>query len=527
MFAHSFLVFNNRLIREALGGGDETSLLAFFLVSLYGTVLVVLSFYGGHRWMLMAKYLRGRGRRVSAPPSTPEEELPGITVQLPIYNEQYVVDRLLDHVGALDYPRDRLEVQVLDDSTDDTTRLVQAAVARWRRKGLDVTFLHRGERKGFKAGALDAGLKRARFDLVAVFDADFCPQPDFLRRLVPHFRDPRVGVVQARWGHLNGEDSLLTRVQGMMLDGHFLVEHPARNWNGLFFNFNGTGGIWRRQAIEEAGGWEHDTLTEDLDLSYRAQLKGWRFVYAADVICPAELPVEMNAFKCQQHRWAKGSVQVMKKLLPRLLSSDQPLRVKLEGFFHLTGNLCYLLMLVLCLLMYPMILMRARITDGTLGFAVDLGIFLCATASVIAFYAFSQVVGYRDWWRRVLMVPMMLAVGIGIGLNQARAVLEALLGRESEFVRTPKYNLGGGEDRRSWVTKTYRSVRNLQPWVEMAFALYFTLTVGYAVGEALWGTLPFLMLFFVGYWYVAILSLTQGRRAASDAPAPSPLPRGA
>ncbi|HYC78686.1 MAG TPA: glycosyltransferase, partial [Planctomycetota bacterium] len=273
-------------------------------VGLYAAILFVLSLYGGHRYTLLINYWRSRRGQPKPLRNFGEAELPGVVVQLPLFNEQYVVEGLLDAVCRLDYPRDRLQIQVLDDSVDETRGIASSACAAWRARGLDVSYIHRADRSGYKAGALENGLKTAKFGLVAIFDADFRPEPDFLRRAVHHFSDERVAVVQGRWGHLNGEDSLLTRVQTIMLDGHFLVEHPARNRSGKFFNFNGTAGLWRIAAIHDAGGWHHETLTEDLDLSYRAQLKGWRFVYDPELICPAELPVEMNAFKSQQHRWA-------------------------------------------------------------------------------------------------------------------------------------------------------------------------------------------------------------------------------
>lgn len=525
MFAHSFAVFNHRLIRDAVEGFPDDGRMTAFLVGLYVAILAALSVYGGHRYTLLYRYWRTRRMQPRPARTFSDAELPGVTVQLPLFNERYVVEGLLESVCRLDYPRDRLQIQVLDDSTDATREIAATACAAWRAKGFDVAFIHRADRSGFKAGALENGLRTAKFELVAIFDADFRPEPDFLRRAVHHFSDPKVAVVQGRWGHLNAEANLLTRVQAIMLDGHFLLEHPARNRSGRFFNFNGTAGLWRTAAIHDAGGWHHETLTEDLDLSYRAQLKGWRFVYDPAVVCPAELPVEMNAFKNQQHRWAKGSVQVMRKILPTVLRSDAPQAIKTEAFFHLTGNLAYLLMLGMCVLTLPVMAARARLRDPIAGGLVDLGLFVMATASVIAFYTIAQMLGYRDWRSRILAVPAMLAVGIGLTVNQAKAVLEALVGHRSGFVRTPKFAVG--EHPAAWAKKSYRGARNWAPYVELAFAVYFTAVMAYAVANALYGALPFLTLFFAGFWYVALMSLFQGRFASRPTFAAPPAPAAA
>ncbi|MFM2151832.1 MAG: hypothetical protein RL199_267, partial [Pseudomonadota bacterium] len=323
-----------------------------FQIAVLGTyfaVLVVLSLYGSHRYYMSYLYYRHKANLPM--PAGRLQTLPRVTIQLPIFNEMYVCERLVDAVCAIEYPRELFEVQVLDDSTDETTSIAAAAVERWKKRGIDISYVHRTNRQGFKAGALQAGLAKAKGEFVAVFDADFVPGADFLRKTIHYFSDQNVGMVQVRWEHLNREFSLLTNAQAVFLDGHFVIEHTARNRSGRFFNFNGTAGIWRRQAIHDGGGWQHDTLTEDLDLSYRTQLAGWRFVYLPDVVSPAEVPVEMNAFKSQQARWAKGSIQTAKKLLPRILASDLPRSIKSEAFFHLTANICYPLMVVLSLLM--------------------------------------------------------------------------------------------------------------------------------------------------------------------------------
>src|SRR5262245_5148538 len=322
----------------------------------YFFVLIVLAIYGWHRYYLVYLYLRNRNNGAKA--GAPLNPLPVVTIQLPLYNEMYVADRLIAAVCDIDYPRELLEIQVLDDSTDETRGVAELAVRRHAAQGLDIKYIHRANRAGFKAGALEEGLRVARGEFIAIFDADFMPTADFLTRLMPHFRDPGIAMVQARWGHINQDYSLLTKIQSILLDGHFVLEHGGRNRSGRFFNFNGTAGIWRRAAIDDSGGWQHDTLTEDLDLSYRAQLRGWRFVFASDVIAPAEVPVEMNAFKSQQFRWAKGSIQTCRKLLPRILRADLPLGVKAEAFFHLTANFNYPFMCVLSVLMFPAMVIR-------------------------------------------------------------------------------------------------------------------------------------------------------------------------
>jgi len=470
---------------------------------LYFALLLALTLYGAHRWFMLWLYWRHRGRPVR--PTARFDRLPRLTVQLPLYNELYVARRLIDAVCALDYPRERLEIQVLDDSTDETTELVAALVARRRAEGFDIVHLHREERSGYKAGALAAGLDRARGELIAVFDADFVPAPDFARCLVHHFTDPRVGMVQARWGHLNPDYSPLTRVQSMLLDGHFVIEHTARNRSGRFFNFNGTAGIWRRSCIEDAGGWQHDTLTEDLDLSYRAQMKGWRFVYDPDHVAPAELPVEMGAFKTQQHRWAKGSIQTARKLLPRILRSPLSLRVKLEAVVHLTANVGYPLMVALALLVVPSVWLRGGISPWMVAL-VDLPLFALTSLSVAAFYVVAH--GEATGSKRGLLrwVPFLMAIGIGLSINNSRAVLEALRGNASEFRRTPKYNL---RQRQRPASRKYGGAVNRDTIVELALALYFAVATLAALSAGLWGAVPFLLLFEAGYTYTAGVTLIQ------------------
>jgi cellulose synthase/poly-beta-1,6-N-acetylglucosamine synthase-like glycosyltransferase len=475
-----------------------------FILASYFFVLVILAVYGWHRYYLVYLYMRNKDRQPK--PAAQFPALPTVTVQLPIYNEMYVADRLIDAVCALDYPRELLEVQVLDDSTDETQSVAEQAVRRNAARGVDIKYLHRTDRSGFKAGALDEGLKEARGEYIAIFDADFIPPREFLQRTVHYFTNPRVSLVQARWGHINQDYSLLTKIQSILLDGHFVLEHGSRNRGGLFFNFNGTAGIWRRTAIADAGGWQHDTLTEDLDLSYRAQLRGWQFVFLQDLVAPAEVPVEMNAFKSQQHRWAKGSIQTCRKLLPRILQSQLPLPVKAEAFFHLSANFNYLLMCVLSVLMAPSMVIRYNMGWYEM-LLIDVPLFFAATASVANFYMVCQRELHADWTTRLKYLPFLMSIGIGLTVNNTKAVLEALFNRDSEFARTPKYRIERSED--EWVGKKYRQNFTVQPMIELALGLYFTATVFYALSNGIYGTLPFLVLFQIGFLYTGLLSIVQ------------------
>ena len=473
----------------------------------YFAVLLVLSAYGIHRWQLLR--LRSRHCGTAPEPAAALAPLPALTVQLPVFNEMYVVERLIDAACSLDWPADRLEIQVLDDSTDETAEMAGRRVEHWRARGLDAVHLRRGDRAGFKAGALSEGLCRSKGEFVAVFDADFVPHPGFARRLMPWFADPHVGMVQARWGHLNAAHSLLTRVQALLLDGHCLSEHAARYRSGRFFNFNGTAGIWRRRCIEDAGGWQHDTLTEDLDLSYRAQMRGWRFVFLPDEVAPAELPVEMGAFKSQQHRWARGSVETAVKLLPSLLARPLPGKVKAEAVFHLTANFGYVLTLALAVLLVPAVWLRSTWAPWTFT-AVDLPLFALSSISVARFYAVAHREANGTVWAAIRRLPALMAVGIGLSVNNGRAVFEALRRRPGEFRRTPKYNLDRGGSLRS---RRYRAGVNFDTWIEAAAAIYFATSTAVAVADGLWGAVPFLGLFASGFALTAGLTLAQSSRA--------------
>jgi cellulose synthase/poly-beta-1,6-N-acetylglucosamine synthase-like glycosyltransferase len=485
-------------------------------LGVYFAVLCVLAVYGSHRYRMAYLYYRHKFKLPT--PNGKLKTLPRVTIQLPIFNEMYVVERLISAVCRIDYPRELLEIQVLDDSTDETSALARACVERHRQSGYDVVYIHRDNRRGFKAGALEHGLKVARGEYIAVFDADFVPAPDFLKRTVPFFADSRVGMVQVRWGHLNREFSILTQAQSIFLDGHFIIEHTARNRSGCFFNFNGTAGIWRRATIEDAGGWQHDTLTEDLDLSYRAQLNGWQFIFLPEIISPAEVPVDMNAFKSQQHRWAKGSIQTAKKLLPRILRSNLPFDVKREAFFHLTNNMAYLLMVLLSALM-PLS-MVVRFNHGLYStLFLDLPFCITATASVCFFYVACQRERGLGWWDRIRFLPFLMSLGIGLALNNAMAVIEALLNEQSGFTRTPKTG-SEGRDVQQAVKKSYRGRKSWLPAIELLFGAYFTGALWYAVRAGIYTSLPFLILFQVGFLYVGLMSAFQGAyRRSAEAPA--------
>jgi cellulose synthase/poly-beta-1,6-N-acetylglucosamine synthase-like glycosyltransferase len=476
----------------------------------YFVVLILLASYGVHRYILVYLYYKHQKKRTSEPVSR-FAELPLVTVQLPMFNEQFVVERLLEAVCRLQYPLEKLEIQVLDDSTDETQAVARGLVAHYAARGFPISYHHRTNREGFKAGALAEGMKAAKGEFIAIFDADFTPPEDFLRRTIDHFTDPKIGMVQTRWTHINRNYSFLTEVEAMLLDGHFVLEHSGRARSDVFFNFNGTAGVWRRTAIEEAGGWQHDTLTEDTDLSYRAQLKGWKFIYLQDVECPAELPVEMTAFKTQQARWAKGLIQTGKKILPKVLRSDQPLHVKIEAWYHLTSNLSYPLMIVLSVLLLPAMIIRFY--QGWFQMLyIDLPLFLASTFSISSFYLVSQRELFpKSWPRALLYLPFLMALGIGLTITNTIAVLEALIGRQTAFARTPKYRV---ESRKDKVRATkYRRRLGWVPWLEIAIGGYFALTVYYAVVNENYITVPFLILFVVGYWYTGFMSLLQGRFA--------------
>jgi cellulose synthase/poly-beta-1,6-N-acetylglucosamine synthase-like glycosyltransferase len=480
------------------------------IVGAYFAILAILSFYGLHRYMMVFLYRKNRNKEIT--PKSRFEELPRVTVQLPAYNEMYVMERIIDAVCAFDYPHDKLDIQVLDDSTDETQRIAQNAVDRWRNLGIDIHYIHRDDRTGFKAGALENGLPTAKGEFIAVFDADFVPEPDFLQKSIHYFTDPQVGMVQGRWEHLNRDYSFLTRTQAIFLDGHFMLESNTRFLSGRFFNFNGTAGILRRKTIEDAGGWEHDTLTEDLDLSYRAQVKGWKFVFLPHLTVPAELPVEINSFKTQQCRWAKGAMQTCKKTLLKVLSGNFDAGEKLEAWYHLTGNITYPLMVILSLLLFPAIIVRYN--QGWFELmTIDLPLFILSFSSVSTFYITSQKALHKDWLKRILYLPGLMAVGIGMTIPGSKAVLEGALGLKSPFVRTPKFSVQGKKG--DWMGKKYRCDIGFITILEMAFGLYFAFVIVYAWNIGIYGVIPFLFLFMCGYFYTGFWALVQSVKRSS------------
>lgn len=485
--------------------------LDLYFMWVYFAILGLLSVYGIYRYRLVYLFLRYQKHRPQPKSKFGSDSLPRVTVQLPLFNEMYVAERLIDAVTKLEYPRELIEIQVLDDSTDDTTKIAAAAVNKKLEQGFNISYHHRDNREGFKAGALEAGLKKASGELILIFDADFAPRPDCIRRMVDYFTDKRIGMVQMRWSHINADYSLLTKVQAIMLDGHFVIEQVARNRCGGFFNFNGTAGMWRREAIEWSGGWQHDTLAEDTDLSYRAQLMGWHFVYLADDDVPAELPVEISAFKSQQRRWAKGVVQVGIKLLKRIWHDPRlSKRVKLEQFFRLSGNLAAPLVIVLALINFPILIVRYN--QGLFHlFVLDVPILTFSTVSVIVYYLVTQRYLHPTTWKKsIKYIPFVMSMGIALTFSNARAVLEAVLGVKTPFVRTPKYKIEDTGDT-TWVKKSYLPRRLSLPWIESLFALYFLFTIWYAIDSGIFGTLPFLMIYLCGYAYAAVMSIAQAR----------------
>lgn len=469
----------------------------------YITALSILFIFGLHGFIMIYYYLKFR--RKQHPPARALEHFPVVTIQLPVYNERYVIGRLIDASCAMIYPKEKLEIQVLDDSTDETVETIQALVEKYQKLGFDIKHLRRENRAGFKAGALKEGLATARGEFIAIFDADFVPKPDFLLKTIPHFNTaPEIGMVQTRWEHLNFDYSLLTRTQAMALDGHFVIEQAVRNKVGYFINFNGTAGVWRKATIEDAGNWQADTLTEDLDLSYRAQLRGWRFIYLNDVTSPAELPSEINALKSQQFRWTKGAIETARKILPEVWKSKLPLKVKIHATFHLTNNLVFPFIVLAGILNVPLVFIKhAGMHDEYFAF---MSIFVFAFIGSFFFYLFSQKDVYTDWQRRLFLFPVFMAGSMGFAVNNSRAVIEGLFKKKSEFVRTPKYNIKSKRD--SWTDKKYVPVKiSSTVVIEILLAIYCLFGVASSIYFLELAAVPFQMLFLLGFAFTSMLSI--------------------
>ncbi len=473
------------------------------IVVLYCIALCMLSVLSLNRYVLISLFRKNANRRHESAPPVADADLPFVTIQLPIYNEYYVAERIIQSACDVDYPRGRLEIQVLDDSTDETLALTRRLVREHRARGIDIVHLHREKRTGYKSGALAYGLERARGQLVAVFDADFVIPRHFLRRAVPHFDSPNVGVVQARWTYLNEDYSVLTRATALGLDGQFIVEQPARYWGDLFLTFNGTAGVLRASCIRDAGGWQHDTITEDLDLSYRAQLEGWKIKYLWDLTCDSELPADIHGLKAQQFRWTKGTQETARKLLPSLWKARIPFWDRLQGTAHLLGNSSYPFLLLVGLL-NPLMVVAAHHYDVRVLWPLS-AYFLFSLFGTFAYYAEAERAGHTRWVKRVLCFPLFLGASIGLSVNNAQAALEGLLGKKSPFIRTPKYHITGRGQ--SWKEKRYRSPISWSTIGELVLGLYTAAAIGYAIWVKEYGALPFLVLFAGGYLLIALYSI--------------------
>lgn len=474
------------------------------ILALYFFSLCILFLFGLHGLVMI--YYYHKTSRVSHTPPSDLQEFPIVTVQLPIFNEVYVVERLVKAVCSIDYPKDKLEIQLLDDSTDETVELSLDIVAHYAAQGFDIKHIHRIDRTGFKAGALKAGLETARGEFVAIFDADFVPREDFLLKTIPHFyKHERIGMVQTRWEHLNEDYSFLTRAQAMALDGHFVIEQQVRNKAGFFINFNGTAGVWRKRTIEDAGNWHADTLAEDLDLSYRAQLRGWKFVFLNDVTSPAELPAEINALKTQQFRWTKGAIETAKKLLPSVWKSALPFGTKLQCTVHLTSNIVFPFIVLVALLNVPLVIIKNTVAGYDEYFTM-MSIFVLASISTFAFYTYAQRAIHLDWRRRILLFPVFMAGSMGLAVNNSRAVLEALFNKKTEFTRTPKYHVEGNKDQ--WKDKKYVQKKiSKAVFLEIALALYFIFGIAASIYFLEIAAIPFQLMFLIGFGIVGTLSL--------------------
>ncbi len=475
---------------------DNLVLISYFIT------LSVLFVFGSHGFIMLFYHRKYGSKEQKSDDQLNKNSF--VTIQLPLYNELYVVKRLIDSVCKIEYPKDRLEIQVLDDSTDETKEVVAEIVREKQKEGFDIKQIRRTDRKGFKAGALKEGLRSAKGEFIAIFDADFLPKKDFLKKTLSFFSDEKVGMVQTRWEHLNGDYSILTKAQALALDGHFVIEQNVRNKAGFFINFNGTGGVWKKSCIEDSGNWQADTLTEDLDLSYRAQLNGWKFVFLNDFTSPAELPSEINALKTQQFRWTKGAIETAKKILPLVWKSKEPIRIKLQSTFHLTNNIVFPFILLTAILNVPLIFIKNSGAHD-LYFGV-LSMFVLAFISSFLFYLYSQKDIRNDWRKTIVLFPLFMAGSMGFAVNNSRAVFEGLLNRKSDFVRTPKFKVVSSKD--TWSDKKYLSKKiEVSVLIELIMAVYCFIGVASSIYFLEIAALPFQLLFFIGFSFVSITSL--------------------
>ncbi len=478
--------------------------LSIIWFTIYTFVTVALSLYGFHRLAIVYLYFKHSRKKPS--PVQQFEELPLVTIQLPVFNEKHVVKRLLGAVAKLDYPKDKMEIQLLDDSTDETVDICAELANGLQEKGFNIEHIHRVDRSGYKAGALENGMNVCEGEYLLILDADFVPKPELIKETIHYFTDEKIGMIQTRWAHINRNFNTLTRLQAMLLDGHLELEQTARNRSGRFFTFNGTAGIWRKSCITDAGGWHHDTLTEDMDLSYRAQLKGWRFVFLNDVETPSELPVDIDGFKSQQHRWSKGAIQCCKKVLGQIWRSKAPLYIKLEATTHLTSNFAYLLLLLMCFVLYPNTKFGIEL-EGLNWWLANVPVYFFGSVSVLIFYVIAQKALHpKTWWKDLPYLPLLLGLGIGMSVNNAKAVLEALFNKESAFVRTPKY--GDQEKKKeSWKSSSYKAIKSFTPFIEFLFGCFFLFVVLDAVLCGNFVASVLLTPFPLGFFYTSISSL--------------------
>lgn len=472
------------------------------ILILYFLSLCVLFAFGMHSLMLVYIYKKTCNKKKIKPAL--QKELPMITIQLPMFNEYFVVERLIKAVCNMNYPLEKLEIQVLDDSTDDTQIIAQKLVKEYQEKGHNIKYIHRTDRTGYKAGALKAALEVAEGEFIAIFDADFIPDKNFLMDTVPYFQYPEIGLVQTRWQHLNENVSLITRAQALALDAHFCIEQQVRCNADFFFSFNGTAGIWRKQTIIEAGNWEIDTITEDLDLSYRSQLKGWKFLYLNDVTSPAELPEDINSLKTQQFRWTKGYIETAIKLIPKIIKAKIPLRVKLESYAHLTSNIVYPFIILTALLNIPVVLIK-NYTEGVDTFYSIMSIFVFATIATFIFYLYGQQAIHYDWKKRLLMFPVFMAGSMGMAVNNTKAIFEALMGKKTAFIRTPKTGDLTGE---TIQTKKYKQNKiSGTVIIEILLTLYFVVGIILSIKLVELAAIPFQIMFLLGFGSIGCLSL--------------------